>query len=761
MFGATFVFPLIMGLDPNLAIMMSGVATILFLIIVKGQVPSYLGTSASFVGGVVAIRANGGDSSDVVGAILVAGVVLALVGLLIHFAGTGVVNKVLPPAVTGAVVMLIGFNLAPVAAGIYWPQDQWVALATMTFVIVASLALRGFLARISILLGLIFGYLLSVLLDVTTGPITSVLGGATEATEHDRINFDSVGDADWFGFPDFTAPSFSLKFSLLVLPAVIALVAENAGHVKAVAEMTKRDLDPVIGRAVFADGVGTVVASAVGGSPTTTYAENIGVMAATRVYSTAAYYVAAVVAILLGLVPKFGALINIVPGGVLGGITVVLYGMIGLLGAKIWKENRVDFANPINLVPLAAGIIIGIGNVTLTFTDDFSLTGIALGSIVAVVAWHLARALAPADMKAALLREGAVLESASTLGHTGDQLGGSDPSSYDEVERRAREPEWSPQPWRGHAQPVKPAPFRYADPGTLDEALAVLSAEGEGAKVLAGGQSLLPLLSMRLAAPATLVDINRVPGLDTVEATGDGVTVGALVRHNTLLHDGAAARVQPLLARATANVAHPAIRNRGTTVGSIAHADPSGEMTSVLALTDGSVTVATPDGVETIGWRDLFVGPLETSIHGPAVVTSAFFPALAPRSGTAFAEVARRKGDYAVCGGGVVVTLDADRRVAAVRAAYVSVGIVPEVHDLTDAVIGQPADSADWAAAGALARTLVEPDTDLHASADYRRLLVGVLTERMLPRLRPRRLGERNEHRHRADDHRHRERCSP
>jgi carbon-monoxide dehydrogenase medium subunit len=216
---------------------------------------------------------------------------------------------------------------------------------------------------------------------------------------------------------------------------------------------------------------------------------------------------------------------------------------------------------------------------------------------------------------------------------------------------------------------VKPAPFRYADPGTLDEALAVLSAEGAGAKVLAGGQSLLPLLSMRLATPTTLVDINRVPGLDTVEVTGDGVTVGALVRHNALLHHDAAARVQPLLARATANVAHPAIRNRGTTVGSIAHADPSGEMTSVLALTDGSVTVATPGGVETIGWQDLFVGPLETSVHGPAVVTSAYFPALAPRSGTAFAEVARRKGDYAVCGGGVVVTLDADRRVAAVRAA--------------------------------------------------------------------------------------------
>ncbi|MGY1709035.1 FAD binding domain-containing protein [Geodermatophilus sp. SYSU D00758] len=278
---------------------------------------------------------------------------------------------------------------------------------------------------------------------------------------------------------------------------------------------------------------------------------------------------------------------------------------------------------------------------------------------------------------------------------------------------------------------MKPAPFRYADPRSLDEALAVLSAE-EGAKVLAGGQSLLPLLSMRLAAPAVLVDINRVPGLGAVEATGDGVRVGALVRHDTLLRDEAAARVQPLLARATANVAHPAIRNRGTTVGSIAHADPSGEMTSVLALTGGSVTVATPSGTDTVGWRDLFVGPLETSVTGPAVVTSAFFPALPERSGTAFAEVARRKGDYAVCGAGVVVTLDGDRRVTAARAAYVSVGLVPEVHDLTDAVGGAPAEEADWAAAGALARSLVEPDGDIHASADYRRLLVGVLTERTL-----------------------------
>jgi xanthine/uracil permease len=182
---------------------------------------------------------------------------------------------------------------------------------------------------------------------------------------------------------------------LLVLPAVIALIAENTGHVKAVAEMTETDLDPVMGRAIAADGVGTTIASAVGGSPTTTYAENIGVMAATRIYSTAAYYVAALVAILFGFSPKFGAVISATPGGVLGGITVVLYGMIGLLGAKIWKENGVDFGNPINLVPVAAGIIIAIGDTTLVITDNFQISGIAFGTIVTVVAFHLVRMIAP------------------------------------------------------------------------------------------------------------------------------------------------------------------------------------------------------------------------------------------------------------------------------------------------------------------------------------------------------------------------------
>ena len=435
MFGATFVFPLIMGLNANLAIMMSGIATICFLLIVQGKVPSYLGTSASFVGAAAAIYAyQGGDGpggpADVTGAILVAGIVLAIVGVIVHYLGADSVNAVLPPVVTGAVVMLIGFNLAPVATITYMPSDPWVALITMTAVILMAVGFRGFFGRIAVFLGLIFGYVLSVVWDWIFGQSSLPLPGNPEPGPHDRVNWDAVKNADWFGFPVHTKdglvgnqaftdgyanvgwhmPSFSIAFILLALPAVIALVAENIGHVKAVAEMTKTDLDPVMGRAIAADGVGTVIASTVGGSPTTTYAENIGVMAATRVYSTAAYFVAAIVAILLGLVPKFGQIVNATPPAVLGGITLVLYGMIGLLGAKIWKENGVDFAKPINLVPVAAGIILAIGNADLKITDDFHLTGIALGTLVVVLGYHLAKVVAPKD-----LDDGAII----SVGHEG------------------------------------------------------------------------------------------------------------------------------------------------------------------------------------------------------------------------------------------------------------------------------------------------------------------------------------------------------
>jgi xanthine/uracil permease len=263
----------------------------------------------------------------------------------------------------------------------------------------AAVLFPGFWSRIAVFLALIFGYVLSWVFDKVFGQITSVLPTSDgKAVAHDRISWAGVKVADWVGFPSgkltdgvsvVHGPSFSLTFILLVLPGVIALIAENTGHVKAVAEMTGDDLDPFMGRAIAADGAATALASLFGGSPTTTYAENIGVMGATRVYSTAAYYVAAAVAILLGLCPKFGAIVSATPGGVLGGITVVLYGMIGLVGAKIWVENNVDFGNPVNMVGLAAGLIAGIGGVTMKFTDNFSLSGIALGTILVIVYFHM------------------------------------------------------------------------------------------------------------------------------------------------------------------------------------------------------------------------------------------------------------------------------------------------------------------------------------------------------------------------------------
>ncbi|MFG2957179.1 uracil-xanthine permease family protein [Streptomyces sp. NPDC048291] len=407
MFGASFVAPVLMGLNPNLAIMMSGVATVIFLLATRGRVPSYLGCSLSFVGVAAVIRAQGGTSATVTGAVFVVGAVLFLIGLAVQRFGARIIHAAMPPIVTGAVVMLIGFNLAPVTASTYWPQDQWTALLVMAFTALAVVCLRGFWSRIAIFLGLLFGYALSWAQDRIFGRIHSV-GPGGKVTDHWRLDLSGVGKADWIGLPSFHGPSFQWSAILVALPVVIALVAENTGHVKAVGEMTGDPLDDKLGTAISADGVASMLSTAVGGPPNTTYSENIGVMAATRVYSTAAYWAAACFALLFGVCPKFGAIVAAIPGGVLGGITVILYGMIGLLGAQIWLHAGVDLRNPLNLVPAAAGIIIGVGNVSMKFSDTFSLSGIALGTLVVIVGYHVLRALAPAHLKGAepLLDEG-------------------------------------------------------------------------------------------------------------------------------------------------------------------------------------------------------------------------------------------------------------------------------------------------------------------------------------------------------------------
>lgn len=278
---------------------------------------------------------------------------------------------------------------------------------------------------------------------------------------------------------------------------------------------------------------------------------------------------------------------------------------------------------------------------------------------------------------------------------------------------------------------MKPAAFTYHAPESLEEALRVLADVGEDGKVLAGGQSLVPILNMRLAAPAHLVDINRVAGLSTVDTSRSAVTVGATARHADVQRDEAAYGVQPLLRKALRLVAHPAVRNRGTTCGSLAHADPAGEMTAVLALTGGSVRITSSFGHRDVGAAEFFLGPLECCLRAGELVESATFPGFVTGTGSAFVEVSRRHGDYALCGVAAAVTV-ADGAVIAARAAYISVGPTPLLLDLTDAVAGVPAAAADWASAGRLAQSQVSPEADIHATVSYRRHLVGVLTAQAL-----------------------------
>ncbi|MBE3009852.1 FAD binding domain-containing protein [Microbispora sp. NEAU-D428] len=279
---------------------------------------------------------------------------------------------------------------------------------------------------------------------------------------------------------------------------------------------------------------------------------------------------------------------------------------------------------------------------------------------------------------------------------------------------------------------MKPPPFGYHGPATLGEALDVLAEAGPGGKVLAGGQSLIPLLNMRLAAPAHIVDVNRVPGLDGIEAGPSGVRVGALARHAAVERSPEATAAQPLLRQALRLVAHPVIRNRGTVVGSLVHADPAAEMPAVLVLLGGSVRLASRGGEREVPAVEFFTGPMESALRPGELAVSAFFPVLPRRSGTAFHEVARRHGDYAVAGVAAAVTLDEDFRIAAARVACVSVGPVPVVVDVTAACGPRPAASVDWAAVAGAVRDRIEPEGDIHATADYRRHLTGVLAARAL-----------------------------
>jgi len=372
MFGATLLVPTLTGFPVNTTLLFSGLGTILFLLITRNRLPSYLGSSFAFIAPLSASQQYGIAAQA--GSILVTGLVLAAVGVAVKIAGRRVLDAVMPPAVTGAIVALIGLNLAPNAAENFASQPL-VAAVTLLVILLATVAGRGMVSRLSILLGVVVGWIFAAL--------TGNLGDDAVA---------AIDAAPWVGLPEFHAPSFNVSAIAVALPVLVVLIAENVGHVKAVSEMTKRDLDDLAGDALIADGLASTLAGGFGGSGTTTYAENIGVMAATRVYSTAAYWVAAFTAILLAFVPKFGALIFTIPTGVLGGACIVLYGLIGMLGVRIWMDNKVNFNNPVNLTAAAVALIAGIGNLTLT-VGGVSFEGIAWGSVGIIVAYPIMKKL--------------------------------------------------------------------------------------------------------------------------------------------------------------------------------------------------------------------------------------------------------------------------------------------------------------------------------------------------------------------------------
>jgi putative pyrimidine permease RutG len=378
MFGATVLMPMLMGLDPNLSILMSGIGTLLFFFVTGGRVPSYLGSSAAFVGVVIATTGFNGQGinpnlSMALGGIIACGLVYTLIGLVVMKTGTRWIERMMPPVVTGAVVMAIGLNLAPIAVKSVSgsPFESWMAVITVLCIGLVAVFTRGMIQRLLILVGLIVACLVYALL-------ANVFGFGKP------VDFTLIHNAAWFGLPQVTSPVFSGQAMMLIAPVAVILVAENLGHLKAVAGMTGRNMDPYMGRAFVGDGLATMLSGSVGGSGVTTYAENIGVMAVTKVYSTLVFVAAAVIAMLLGFSPKFGALIHTIPAPVIGGASIVVFGLIAVAGARIWVQHRVDLSQNSNLIMVAVTLVLGAGDFALTL-GGFTIGGIGTATFGAIL----------------------------------------------------------------------------------------------------------------------------------------------------------------------------------------------------------------------------------------------------------------------------------------------------------------------------------------------------------------------------------------
>ncbi|GIP39237.1 uracil/xanthine transporter [Paenibacillus sp. J31TS4] len=380
MFGSTVLVPILFHINPAICLLMNGIGTLLYLIICKGKIPAYLGSSFAFLSPVAAVFVGGGTYQDALGGFIVTGVIFTVVGLLVKAVGTRWIDVVFPPAAMGAIVAVIGLELVPTAAsmaGIIRPGDapaDWafdpkvitVSLATLLLTIIGNVLFRGFFKIIPILIGIVFGYVLAALFGM--------------------VDFTSVQQAPFFSLPEFYSPRFSWSAIAIIAPAALVVIAEHIGHLIVTSNIVGKDLstDPGLDRSLLGNGISTIVSGFVGSTPNTTYGENIGVLALSKVYSTWVIGGAAVFAIVLSFFGKLSALIMTIPVPVMGGVSLLLFGVIASSGIRMLVETKVDYAKPTNLILSTVVLVIGISGATFAW-GSFVLKGMALATVVGIL----------------------------------------------------------------------------------------------------------------------------------------------------------------------------------------------------------------------------------------------------------------------------------------------------------------------------------------------------------------------------------------
>lgn len=381
MFGSTVLVPNLFGVDPGMILLMNGIGTLLYIFICKGKIPAYLGSSFAFIAPVkLVLESNPGNGYALaLGAFIITGLIFSAIGLLVKYAGTSWIDVVFPPAAMGAVVALIGLELIPVAAGMAgwiaedaskpWTPDPTsilLSLVTLGVTILGAVLFRGFPKIIHILIGIVTGYVLALILG--------------------EVNTANIANAKWFSLPTVTAPQWDTSVIITIIPVALVVIVEHIGHLLVTSNIVGKDLskDPGLHRSLFGNGISTILSGFVGSTPNTTYGENIGVMALTKVYSVFVVGGAAVFAILLSFMGKFSAIIAEIPPPVMGGVSLLLFGVIAASGLRIFVEQKVDFSKPTNMLLATVVLVVGLSGTTLTF-GNVQLKGMALATIVGIL----------------------------------------------------------------------------------------------------------------------------------------------------------------------------------------------------------------------------------------------------------------------------------------------------------------------------------------------------------------------------------------